>query len=49
MLAPTSEELVTTHASTMIRSYRDLPKILYHFQAQGARRAASARRRPALA
>jgi prolyl-tRNA synthetase len=34
VLAPTSEELVTTHASTMIRSYRDLPKILYHFQAK---------------
>ena len=32
VLAPTSEELVTTHASTAIRSYRDLPKILYHFQ-----------------
>jgi prolyl-tRNA synthetase len=32
VLAPTSEEVVTTHASTMIRSYRDLPKILYHFQ-----------------
>ena len=28
----TSEEVVTTHAATMIRSYRDLPKILYHFQ-----------------
>ncbi len=32
VLAPTSEEVVTTHASTLIRSYRDLPKILYHFQ-----------------
>jgi prolyl-tRNA synthetase len=32
VLGPTSEEVVTTHASTMIRSYRDLPKILYHFQ-----------------
>ncbi|HWD70535.1 MAG TPA: proline--tRNA ligase [Solirubrobacteraceae bacterium] len=32
VLAPTSEEAVTTHASTLIRSYRDLPKILYHFQ-----------------
>jgi prolyl-tRNA synthetase len=32
VLAPTSEEVVTTHASTVIRSYRDLPKILYHFQ-----------------
>src|SRR5215475_14535683 len=32
VLGPTSEEVVTTHASTLIRSYRDLPKILYHFQ-----------------
>jgi prolyl-tRNA synthetase len=32
VLGPTSEEVVTTHAATMIRSYRDLPKILYHFQ-----------------
>jgi prolyl-tRNA synthetase len=32
VLAPTSEEVVTTHAATLIRSYRDLPKILYHFQ-----------------
>jgi len=32
ILGPTSEEVVTTHASTVIRSYRDLPKILYHFQ-----------------
>jgi prolyl-tRNA synthetase len=32
VLAPTSEEAVTTHAATLIRSYRDLPKILYHFQ-----------------
>ncbi|MGH2862249.1 MAG: proline--tRNA ligase [Solirubrobacteraceae bacterium] len=32
VLAPTSEEVVTTHASTLVRSYRDLPKILYHFQ-----------------
>jgi prolyl-tRNA synthetase len=32
VLGPTSEEVVTTHASTVIRSYRDLPKILYHFQ-----------------
>ncbi len=32
VLGPTSEEVVTTHASTMIRSYRDLPKTLYHFQ-----------------
>ncbi len=32
VLAPTSEEAVTTHAAALIRSYRDLPKILYHFQ-----------------
>ncbi|HET9168646.1 MAG TPA: proline--tRNA ligase [Actinospica sp.] len=32
VLAPTSEEAVTTHAASLIRSYRDLPKILYHFQ-----------------
>jgi prolyl-tRNA synthetase len=32
VLGPTSEEVVTTHVSTMVRSYRDLPKILYHFQ-----------------
>jgi prolyl-tRNA synthetase len=32
VLGPTSEEVVTTHAATVIRSYRDLPKILYHFQ-----------------
>jgi prolyl-tRNA synthetase len=32
VLAPTSEEAVTTHAAGFVRSYRDLPKILYHFQ-----------------
>jgi len=32
VLAMTSEEVVTTHAATLIRSYRDLPKTLYHFQ-----------------
>jgi prolyl-tRNA synthetase len=32
VLAPTSEEVVTTHAASLVRSYRDLPKILYHFQ-----------------
>ncbi len=31
VLAMTHEEVVTTHAATMIRSYRDLPKVLYHF------------------
>ena len=32
VLGMTSEEVVTTHAAAIIRSYRDLPKILYHFQ-----------------
>ncbi|MGC9221509.1 MAG: proline--tRNA ligase [Solirubrobacteraceae bacterium] len=32
VLAMTHEEVITTHAATMIRSYRDLPKVLYHFQ-----------------
>jgi prolyl-tRNA synthetase len=32
VLAMTSEEVITTHAATLIRSYRDLPQILYHFQ-----------------
>ncbi|HEY6776635.1 MAG TPA: proline--tRNA ligase [Thermoleophilaceae bacterium] len=32
VLAMTHEENVTFHVSREIRSYRDLPKILYHFQ-----------------
>jgi prolyl-tRNA synthetase len=32
VLAMTHEEAVTTHVSTLVRSYRDLPLILYHFQ-----------------
>jgi prolyl-tRNA synthetase len=32
VLGMTSEEVVTTHAVTTMRSYRDLPQILYHFQ-----------------
>ena len=32
VLALSNEEPVTTHMSSLIRSYRDLPKILYHFQ-----------------
>ena len=32
VLALTHEEIVTTHAAQVIRSYRDLPKILYDFQ-----------------
>src|SRR6201995_5213041 len=30
--AMTQEEAVTTHVSQIVRSYRDLPLILYHFQ-----------------
>jgi prolyl-tRNA synthetase len=32
VLAMTHEESVTFHMSQLVRSYRDLPKILYHFQ-----------------
>src|SRR5881227_4122785 len=32
VLAMTSEEVVTTHVAAAVRSYRDLPMILYHFQ-----------------
>jgi prolyl-tRNA synthetase len=32
VLAMTHEEVVTWHVSREIRSYRDLPKLLYHFQ-----------------
>jgi prolyl-tRNA synthetase len=32
VLAMTHEENVTFHMSSIVRSYRDLPKILYHFQ-----------------
>jgi prolyl-tRNA synthetase len=32
VLAMTHEEAVTTHAATVVRSYRDLPFSLYHFQ-----------------
>jgi prolyl-tRNA synthetase len=32
VLAMTHEEVITTHAAHEIRSYRDLPKLLYHFQ-----------------
>jgi prolyl-tRNA synthetase len=48
VLALTHEETITFHAREL-RSYRDLPKILYHFQTKGrdelARVAASARAR----
>jgi prolyl-tRNA synthetase len=32
VLAMTHEECVTTHMAQFVRSYRDLPRILYHFQ-----------------
>jgi len=32
VLAMTHEEIITTHLTSVVRSYRDLPKILYHFQ-----------------
>ena len=35
VLAMTHEEAVTFHMSQIVRSYRDLPKILYHFQTKG--------------
>jgi prolyl-tRNA synthetase len=35
VLALTHEEIVTLHVSRAVRSYRDLPLILYHFQTKG--------------
>ena len=32
VLAMTHEEIVTTHVAAAVKSYRDLPLILYHFQ-----------------
>jgi len=32
VLAMSHEETVTFHVSSLVRSYRDLPRILYHFQ-----------------
>src|SRR4051812_42319448 len=32
VLAMTNEEAITTHVSREVRSYRDLPQILYHIQ-----------------
>src|SRR5246500_4160411 len=32
VLALTHEEVVTTHVAQLVRSYRDLPLILYHIQ-----------------
>ncbi len=35
VLAISHEEIVTTHVAQLVRSYRDLPLILYHFQVKG--------------
>jgi prolyl-tRNA synthetase len=35
LLALSHEETVTLHVSSGVRSYRDLPKQLYHFQTKG--------------
>jgi prolyl-tRNA synthetase len=35
VLAMTSEEIVTSHVAQFVRSYRDLPLILYHLQVKG--------------
>ena len=35
VLALSHEETVTLHVAGAVRSYRDLPKLLYHFQAKG--------------
>jgi prolyl-tRNA synthetase len=35
VLAMTHEEVVTTHVAPVVRSYRDLPLILYHVQVKG--------------
>ncbi|HEX8119669.1 MAG TPA: proline--tRNA ligase [Solirubrobacteraceae bacterium] len=35
VLALTHEEIVTLHVAAAVKSYRDLPKILYHFQTKG--------------
>jgi prolyl-tRNA synthetase len=35
VLAMTHEEVVTSHVAQIIRSYRDLPLILYHLQVKG--------------
>jgi prolyl-tRNA synthetase len=32
VLAMTHEEIITTHIASAVRSYRDLPLLLYHFQ-----------------
>src|SRR3954463_6937103 len=35
VLALTHEETITTHMAAAVKSYRDLPKLLYHFQTKG--------------
>jgi prolyl-tRNA synthetase len=35
VLALSHEETVTFHVASAVRSYRDLPKLLYHFQTKG--------------
>ena len=35
VLAMTHEETVTLHVANAVKSYRDLPKLLYHFQTKG--------------
>jgi prolyl-tRNA synthetase len=35
VLAMSHEETVTLHVAAAVRSYRELPKLLYHFQAKG--------------
>jgi prolyl-tRNA synthetase len=35
VLAMTHEETLTFHMASIVRSYRDLPKMLYHFQSKG--------------
>src|SRR6476469_8577033 len=35
LLAMSHEETTTFHVATAVRSYRDLPKLLYHFQLKG--------------
>jgi prolyl-tRNA synthetase len=35
VLALTHEETLTFHVAAAVRSYRDLPKLLYHFQTKG--------------
>ncbi len=41
VLALTHEEAVTSHVAQVIRSYRDLPLILYHIQVKGRDEAAA--------